>query len=238
MDLLDRVVEYYGIKNPLVVKQLFIKFMNFVLEKNKLFNLTAIEDEEEFVLKHIADSLSLIKFVEEESSNQNPVAIDIGSGFGAPGIFIKIAMPNMNMFLNDSNKKKCNFMTEAVKMLGISSVNVVCERAEVLGKKEEFRERFDFVFARAVDSLNVLCEYALPLLKTGGVFLAQKGYECEDEINSASNAVELLGGKIYRVEKFVLPFSDEKRSIVMIKKIRQTPSNFPRNTKQIIKKPL
>lgn len=238
MELLDRVLEYYKIKNPLVVKQLFLKYMNLVLEKNKLFNLTAIEDEEEFVIKHIADSLSLLKFLEEESSIQNPVAIDIGSGFGAPGLFVKIAMPSINVWLNDSNKKKCNFMIEAKESLGISGVNVVCERAEVLGRKEDFREKFDFVFARAVDRLNVLCEYALPLLKIGGAFLAQKGYICEDEIDLASNAIELLGGRLTRVEKFVLPFSDEKRSVIVIKKLRQTPSNFPRNTKQIVKKPL
>lgn len=238
MELLDRVLEYYKVKNPLVVKQLFLKYMNLVLEKNKLFNLTAIEDEEEFVIKHIADSLSLLKFLEEESSIQNSVAIDIGSGFGAPGLFVKIAMPSINVWLNDSNKKKCNFMIEAKESLGISGVNVVCERAEVLGRKEDFREKFDFVFARAVDKLNVLCEYALPLLKIGGAFLAQKGYICEDEIDLASNAIELLGGRLTRVEKFVLPFSDEKRSVIVIKKLRQTPSNFPRNTKQIVKKPL
>lgn len=238
MELLDRVLEYYKVKNPLVVKQLFLKYMNLVLEKNKLFNLTAIEDEEEFVIKHIADSLSLLKFLEEESSIQNPVAIDIGSGFGAPGLFVKIAMPSINVWLNDSNKKKCNFMIEAKESLGISGVNVVCERAEVLGRKEDFREKFDFVFARAVDKLNVLCEYALPLLKIGGAFFAQKGYVCEDEIELASNAIELLGGRLTRVEKFVLPFSDEKRSVIVIKKLRQTPSNFPRNTKQIVKKPL
>lgn len=238
MELLDRVFEYYNVKNPLVVKQLFLKYMNLVLEKNKLFNLTAVKDEEEFVIKHIADSLSLLKFLEEESSIQNPVAIDIGSGFGAPGLFVKIAMPSINVWLNDSNKKKCNFMIEAKESLGISGVNVVCERAEVLGRKEDFREKFDFVFARAVDKLNVLCEYALPLLKIGGAFLAQKGYVCEDEIDLASNAIELLGGRLTRVEKFVLPFSDEKRSVIVIKKLRQTPSNFPRNTKQIVKKPL
>lgn len=238
MELLDRVLEYYNVKNTLVVKQLFLKYMNLVLEKNKLFNLTAIEDEEEFVIKHIADSLSLLKFLEEESSIQNPVAIDIGSGFGAPGLFVKIAMPSINVWLNDSNKKKCNFMIEAKESLGISGVNIVCERAEVLGRKEDFREKFDFVFARAVDKLNVLCEYALPLLKIGGAFLAQKGYVCEDEIDLASNAIELLGGRLTRVEKFVLPFSDEKRSVIVIKKLRQTPSNFPRNTKQIVKKPL
>ncbi|ADQ08302.1 methyltransferase GidB [Caldicellulosiruptor hydrothermalis 108] len=238
MELLDRVLEYYKVKNPLVVKQLLIKYMNLVLEKNRLFNLTAIENEEEFVIKHIADSLSLLKFIEEENTNQNPVAIDIGSGFGAPGLFVKIAMPSLNIFLNDSNKKKCKFMVDAKESLGISGVNVVCERAEVLGRKEEFREKFDFVFARAVDRLNVLCEYALPLLKIGGVFLAQKGYGCEDEISLASNAIELLGGEIHRIEKFVLPFSEEKRSIIVIKKLRQTPSNFPRNTKQIVKKPL
>jgi 16S rRNA (guanine527-N7)-methyltransferase len=238
MELLDKVLEYYKVKNPLVVKHLLIKYMNLVLEKNKLFNLTAIENEEEFVIKHIADSLSLLKFIEQENSNQNPVAIDIGSGFGAPGLFVKIAMPSVNVFLNDSNKKKCNFMNEAKESLGISGVNVVCERAEVLGRKEEFREKFDFVFARAVDRLNVLCEYAIPLLKVGGAFLAQKGFECEDEIDLAKNAIEILGGEIYSIEKFVLPYSDEKRSIIIIKKLRQTPSNFPRNTKQIVKKPL
>ncbi|BCS82465.1 16S rRNA (guanine(527)-N(7))-methyltransferase RsmG [Anaerocellum diazotrophicum] len=238
MELLDKVLEYYKVKNPLVVKQLFIKYMNLVLEKNKLFNLTAIENENEFVVKHIADSLSLLKFIEEDNSYQNPVAIDIGSGFGAPGLFVKIAMPRLNIFLNDSNKKKCKFMNEVKECLGISGVTVVCERAEILGRKEEFREKFRFVFARAVDRLNVLCEYALPLLEIGGVFLAQKGFECEDEIDTAKNAIEVLGGEIYSIEKFVLPYSEEKRSIIVIKKLRHTPSNFPRNTKQIVKKPL
>jgi len=238
MELLDRILEYYKVKNPLVVKQLFLKYMNLVLEKNRLFNLTAIEDEEGFVIKHIADSLSLLKLIEEENSGQNPVAIDIGSGFGVPGLVLKIAKPSITVFLNDSNKKKCNFMMEAKESLGIAGVEVICDRAENLGRKEVFRERFDFAFARAVDRLNVSCEYAIPLLKIGGVFLAQKGYDCEDECEEAKGAIDVLGAEVLRIEKFVLPYSDEKRSVIVIKKLRQTPSNFPRNTKQIVKKPL
>lgn len=237
MEILDRVLEFYNLKNNAVAKELFLRFMKLVLEKNKLFNLTAIEDENEFVIKHIADSLSLIEFIKQDASK--PVrAIDIGSGFGVPGIPVKIAMPNINLILNDSNKKKCNFMNEAKNYLGLSGVEVVLKRAEELGKDSSFRESFDFVFARAVDKLNVLCEYALPLLRIGGVFLAQKGYECESEIEMAKNAIEKLGGRIEKVEKFLLPESDEKRSIIVIRKLRQTPSEFPRNTKQIIKKPL
>lgn len=237
MELLDRVLEFYSVKNSPVVKELLLRFMKLVLEKNKLFNLTAIENENEFVIKHIADSLSLIKFL-QNGDGKLVRAIDIGSGFGVPGIPVKIAKPSMSLVLNDSNKKKCNFMSEAKDHLGLSGIEVVCQRAEELGKKVEFRESFDFAFARAVDKLNVLCEYAIPLLKIGGAFLAQKGFECEDELESAKNAIAMLGGEIEKIEKFTLPESDEKRSIIVIRKLRQTPIEFPRKTKQIIKKPL
>ncbi|WAM33857.1 16S rRNA (guanine(527)-N(7))-methyltransferase RsmG [Caldicellulosiruptor morganii] len=237
MDLLDRVLEVYNVKNGAVAKQLYLRFIDLTLEKNKLLNLTAIVDRDEFVIKHIADSLSLLKFIQDHNQNTFS-AIDIGSGFGVPGLILKIAVPSMSIVLNDSNRKKCNFIIEAKDYLGLSGVEVVCARAEQLGKNTHYRERFDFAFARAVDRLNILCEYALPLLKEGGVFLAQKGYECDSEVDEAKGAVELLGGTIENIERFFLPESEYKRSVIVIRKLRQTPMNFPRNTKQILKKPL
>lgn len=236
MVLLDRVLEFYNIKNRFVVKELLIKYMNLVLEKNQKFNLTAIVDESEFVIKHFADSLSLLEYMDKK--DEHIKVIDIGTGLGVPGIPVKIALPFIELVLNDSVLKKCNFLEEAISKIGLSGISVVCKRAEDLGRDISFRERFDYVFARAVSELNVLCELTLPLLKIDGVFLAQKGFDCEDEINSSLHAIDILGGTIEDVKKFTLPESDEKRSVIIIRKLRQTPLNYPRKTKQIVKNPI
>lgn len=236
MVLLDKVLEYYNIKNRLVVKELLLKYMRFVLERNKKFNLTAIEDENEFVIKHFADSLSLTGFM--GNTNNHIKAIDVGTGLGVPGIPLKIALPNIEIILNDSVLKKCKFLEEMVSHLGLSGVSIVCKRAEDLARDNLFRERFDYAFARAVTDLNRLCEIVLPFVKVNGLFLAQKGYDCDDELKEAKSAIDILGGVVEDVKKFTLPESNEKRSIIIIRKLRQTPVNYPRKTKQIIKSPI
>lgn len=238
--MMNKLLEYYGIKNPTLVSELLTKYMNFVLEKNKQINLTAITDKEQFIIKHIADSLSIIPYVREEINRTNNLvrAIDIGTGAGFPGMIVKICEMGIFITLLDSIKKKCSVIEEAKDILGISMVEVLCARAEELAKKSQYREQYDIAFARAVARLNELCEYVLPFLKIGGLFIAQKGFECDDEIDEAKKAVIELGCEIEKVEKIILPFGEEKRSIILIRKYRQTSIKYPRNTKQIIKNPI
>ena len=207
-------------------------FYDFLTEYNKKVNLTSITEEKEVWIKHFLDSVIGEKFFEKNSS-----VIEIGSGGGFPSIPLKIIRSDLSFTLCDSTGKKCEYLKEAVKYLGLENVEVVCARAEDLGKNPVFREKFDVVTARAVARLNTLSEYCLPLCKVGGKFVAYKG-EASEEIKEAVNAVEILGGKISAVEKTELPFGSGERNIVVIDKIKKTPPSYPRGNGKERKKPL
>lgn len=207
-------------------------FYDFLNEYNKKVNLTSITEEKEVWIKHFLDSVIGEKFFEKNSS-----VIEIGSGGGFPSIPLKIIRSDLSFTLCDSTGKKCEYLKEAVKSLGLENVEVVCARAEDLGKNPVYREKFDVVTARAVARLNTLSEYCLPLCKVGGKFVAYKG-EASEEIKEAVNAVEILGGKISAVEKTELPFGSGERNIVVIDKIKKTPPSYPRGNGKERKKPL
>ncbi|MEZ0537088.1 16S rRNA (guanine(527)-N(7))-methyltransferase RsmG [Caldicellulosiruptoraceae bacterium PP1] len=237
--MINEIVRFYGIKNEDLVTELLKRYMQLVLEKNKEINLTSITDENEFIIKHFADSLSLLKYIELELEGKEKVkAIDIGTGAGFPGVAIKIAEPRISLTLVDSIRKKCDFLSDAIYRIGLSSIEVICSRAEDLSKKENYREKYDIAFARAVARLNELVEYTIPFVNIGGIFLAQKGSQADEEIEEAKNAIEILGAKIEKVEKLTLPNSNEQRSIIVIRKFRQTPTKYPRKTNQIVKNPI
>jgi 16S rRNA (guanine527-N7)-methyltransferase len=163
--------------------------------------------------------------------------IDIGTGAGFPGIPLKIYLPQTNLTLLDSSYKKTRFLNWVKNKLQLSSVEVVWGRAENYGRNERYRERYSLAIARAVAPLNVLVELALPFVKIGGFFLAQKG-RVEQELKEAKGPVELLGGQLERIEEYSLPGVNVQRSLILIRKVLSTPPEFPRRPGLPRRKPI
>lgn len=207
-------------------------YANFLIEYNKHTNLTAITNIEDIYLKHFYDSLTIVKAIDLTKINN---LIDVGTGAGFPGMVIKILFPNIEVTLLDSNNKKITFLQELSQKLQLTNINFYHGRAEEYSK--EYRESFDIVTARAVSNLTTLSELCLPLTKINGYFIPLKGSN-EEEITSSYNAINKLGGKVEEIIKFSLPYEDSKRNIIKIKKIKNTPSIYPRRYEKIIKYPL
>lgn len=214
--------------------ELFEGYRHLLLEKNKVMNLTAIEDEEEVNYKHFLDSILPLTMVEIK---ENAALIDIGTGAGFPAIPMKIMRPDIKMTLLDSLNKRINFLKEVNQDLSLGVENLIHGRAEELGRQAKYREQFDIVIARAVSQLNTLSEYALPFVKPGGYFIAMKGPKAEEEIASGENAVKLLNGKIEMVEEYSLT-GEEQRTLILIKKTGNTAKKYPRGGGKPKKAPL
>lgn len=213
-----------------VVKSLE-RFTRLVQEANKHVNLTAVTSDEDFAVKHIADSLSAERFVPRGAKTA-----DIGSGGGFPAIPLAIAREDIFVTLVESIGKKCAFLQGATAELGLKNTEVLCARAEIMAKDARYRERYDVVTARAVAGLNALCEYCLPLVKVGGVFIAYKGANAQEEIDGALTAIKLLGGKIEQTVLFSL--EGNSRALIIIRKEKHTSPLYPREAKYIKSKPL
>lgn len=212
-----------------MIEQL-IKYRDLLVEWNQKFNLTAITDDEGIALKHFIDSLSIQKYVLDAKS-----IADVGTGAGFPGIPLKIAGFKGRVVLMDSLNKRVGFLNTVINELKLQNCKAVHTRAEDAGRGE-YRDKFDVVTARAVANLPVLCEYCLPMVKKGGIFIAMKGPEAEKELLSSKNAVIMLGGRIKSSEK--LQLADFERQIIIIEKIKNTPAIYPRKAGTPKKKPL
>lgn len=211
----------------------YVTYYEMVVEKNKVMNLTGITEFDEFIDKHYIDSLSIVNVVD---MHQVQSAIDVGTGAGFPGIPLKIAFPNLRMTLADSLNKRILFLQEVIEELGLKDIEALHARAEELGKNKEYREKFDLVVSRAVANLSSLEEYCVPFVKIGGNFISYKSGEIEEEVANAKNATFLLGGKIKEVYKFDL--YEQKRSFVVIDKVKGTPKTYPRKAGTPTKTPL
>ena len=200
---------------------------------NKFMNLTAITDPQEIVIKHFIDCLYITKYIKFEAWQK---LVDIGSGAGFPGFPLLMEKPFLDVTFVDSLRKRIDFLEG---MLGYAWLDGTClhARAEHLGQNAEYRETFDYATARAVAPLNVLCEYALPLVKLGGQFVSLKGSSGLDELKDAENAIKLLGGEVETADEYKLSNGDG-RSIIIVRKISQTPTKYPRTSKRIDSKPL
>lgn len=224
-------VEKLGIKLTEEQIKQFEIYCDFLLEKNKVVNLTAIKDEEGVYLKHFYDCITIFKAGVIKSSSK---VLDIGCGAGFPGIVMKIIEPSIDLILLDSNNKKIDFVSELAPKLNFKGINFVHLRSE-----EYFplvHDEFDIVTARAVANLNTLSELAIPFVHINGYFLAMKG--TIEEINEAKEAITILGGVIEDTIEFKLPKENSTRTIVKIKKVSKTPSTYPRRYDKIIKYPL
>lgn len=233
LDKLKFECEPFGVELDSLACERFDAYARLLVEWNEKINLTAITEPDLIVTRHFADSLSFFK-----AANPQEYAslIDVGSGAGFPGMPIKIARNDMSVTLLDSTNKRIAFLQEVASTLGIE-VNAVHSRAEEAAVKPELREQFDFATARAVAQLNVLSEYCLGFVKVGGSFVAMKGKLTDEELTEAKNAISVMGGKI--AERTVLELSDSsERSLLTINKISQTPTQYPRCSAKMAKKPL
>ena len=215
-------------------------YASMLREKNKVMNLTAVDDDQGIAMKHFIDSLTLCSYIrkEEEKAGGKTIRLaDVGTGAGFPGLPLKISMPELDVTLMDSLAKRLNFLGEVVERLGLEKVSLVHSRAEDGGRDKKYREKYDVVTARAVARLPVLAEYCLPFVKVGGVFLAMKGH-AEEEVQDAGKAIATLGGTIEKTDTFTLPGTDMERTVVVIRKIRPTPPKYPRKAGTPAKEPL
>ena len=213
----------------------FEGYMESVLEKNKHINLTAITDRDEFIRKHYVDSLLCASSAEFRNANS---VIDVGTGGGFPGIPLAIAFPEKEFVLIDSLNKRIRIINELCENYGIDNVTALHGRAEELGRNSNFRESFDICVSRAVANMSTLSEYCLPFVKIGGTFIAYKGPECSEELNNASNAIRMLGGKVMRIEN---PQVDElpfEHTLIYINKAESTRSKYPRKAGTPSKEPI
>lgn len=201
----------------------YYKYMNLLINWNEKMNLTAITEPNDIIDKHFIDSITILKYIE---SNKN--IIDVGTGAGFPGIPIKILRKNNNITLLDSLNKRLNFLNEVIDQLELKEISTFHSRIEDAGQDKNLRKKFDIVTSRAVASLNVLAEYMIPLVKINGICICMKGSNIEEEIKDAKNAIEVLGGKIEKIDTIILPGTDMSRNIIIIRKIKDTPSRFPR----------
>ena len=205
--------------------ELFAKYDDFLIDYNTKINLTRIIDPREVAVKHFGDSLTILT---QDVLPQGASIADVGTGAGFPGIPLAISRPDLQITLMDSLRKRIEFLRELIQALGITNVTLVWGRAEELGQNPQYRDRFDIVIARAVAPLRVLVELCLPLTKTNGVFLAMKGPKAEEEVEAATNALKIIGGKLIGTRIVVLPLLKEMRTLIHILKNRPAPREYPR----------
>lgn len=233
-NLLQNYIKDYKITLTENQYEQFQKYFELLVEWNKKMNLTAITDESGVALKHFADSLSLLNFVDIP---QNSSLADVGTGAGFPGVVLKIARPDIKLTLIDSLNKRLVFLGEVCAQLGIEA-ELIHSRAEDGARDEKLRENFDFAVSRAVARMNVLSEYCLPYVKVGGAFCAMKGAQANEEFKESLNAINTLGGKLEKKYFFELPENGGERAIAVVRKVKNTPQKYPRQSGKIKAKAL
>lgn len=231
----DQELETLGIRLTDIQKRQFDRYYELLIEWNRVMNLTGITEYDEVNLKHFTDSLTIVRIKEMKNVS---TMIDVGTGAGFPGIPIKIAFPHIKVTLLDSLNKRIKFLDQIVEELGLDDVVTLHGRAEDYAKKDEYREKFDLCASRAVANLSTLSEYCLPFIKKGGCFVSYKSADSDEEIKMSGKALDILGGKIEKIDKFMLPGSDMGRALVMIEKVKNTPRKYPRKAGVPSKEPL
>ena len=226
IDILNKFLNNNNITlNSTQIEKLF-QFEEKVIETNEKFNLTNITTEPDFTIKHIIDSLVGIPHIPEGAK-----LLDIGTGAGFPSMPIAISRPDLKVEAIDSTEKKIIFVNQSAKELGVSNIKAISIRAEEMPKDN----KYDCVVARAVAALPILLELAMPIINVGGLFIAYKA--TEDELKDSANALKVLNSKVEKTVSLTLPNGDN-RCLIIIKKLGETPSKYPRNYSQIKKKPL
>ncbi len=212
----------------------FYELTDYLLSENARYNLTAITDPHEMILRHYADSAASARYLPPKTS-----LLDVGCGAGFPSLPLAILRPDLRVTALDSTAKRVDFVTAVAARLGLSNVSGICARAEDFARGDG-REAFSAVTARAVANLRVLSELCIPAVKVGGLFLAMKAKSAAEELRDATHAIAALGARLEKEESFSLRDGEESlsRTALLIRKGKATPPEFPRPYARILKKPL
>lgn len=236
-DNLKKGLKEFGLNLEIETLDKFQLFYKILIEANLHMNLTAITEAKEIVSKHFIDSLSLIK-VYPDIAGEKIKLMDMGTGAGFPAIPLAIMFPNLEVLAVDSLNKRIAFINTVKEKLEIKNLQAIHARAEDLAKNREYREKFKLVVSRAVANLSTLSEYCLPFVEINGFFIPYKTEKSEEEISAARRAIEILGGEIEKIRHLQLPNTEIKRSLLIIKKTKETPLKYPRKAGIPAKKPL
>ena len=200
-----------------------------VVKQNEVMNLTAITDPEQVAKLHLLDSLSILAVADLKGKT----LIDVGCGAGFPGVPVQIACPEAKVTLLDSLGKRMNWLEGFLPQLGVNARCVTARAEEAVAQQ---REQYDFATSRAVARLNILLELTAPYVKVGGKVLAMKGTAALEELEEAKGAIQKLGLQVETVKQF--PIEDTGHTVIVLKKVRHTPPQYPRRYAQIKKSPL
>lgn len=235
MSEIKEVFDKMHIELPDGALELLNRYYEMLIDTNKVMNLTTITEYSEVVIKHFADSAAIGCITD---MNGNIDVIDVGTGAGFPGIVLKIVYPQLSVVLLDSLNKRVNFLENVITELGLTDISAIHGRAEDIARNKDYREKFDLCVSRAVANMSSLSEYCLPFVKVGGKFIPYKADGCDEEVKTASKAVNILGGKIRKIESYVIPDTDICRKFVVIDKLRNTSAKYPRKAGLPTKEPL
>lgn len=229
-----RILEDYGLDKSQYDVSFYLNYMEAVLEKNKVMNLTAIDDPQEFLYKHYIDSLSLLKHY---NITEKDLVMDIGTGAGFPGVPVKL-YTNCKITLLDALNKRIKFINEALGPFGLKEFEAIHGRAEELAMNSKYRGKYDYVLTRAVAHTRVLAEMSIPFLKKSGLFIALKGPQYVAELDESKNALIKLGAVVKEVIPFQIPEYELNHYIVVIQKVKDTDKSYPRKFSLIQSNPL
>ncbi|MCY8521883.1 16S rRNA (guanine(527)-N(7))-methyltransferase RsmG [Bacillus atrophaeus] len=203
----------------------FELYYEMLVEWNEKINLTSITEKKEVYLKHFYDSITAAFYVDFKQVN---TICDVGAGAGFPSLPIKICFPHLQVSIVDSLNKRITFLEKLAEALQLENTSFYHDRAETFGQRQDLRESYDIVTARAVARLSVLSELCLPLVKKNGLFVALKAASAEEELKAGKKAITTLGGELEQVHSFKLPMEESDRNIIVMRKKKNTPKKYPR----------
>lgn len=201
----------------------FYEYMNLLIEWNKKINLTAITEENDVILKHFVDSITVLKYIKGGER-----IIDVGTGAGFPGIPLKIMNSHVEITLVDSLNKRVVFLNDVIDKLNLKNIKAIHGRVEEVSRNKDYRESYDVVVSRAVANMSTLSEYMLPFAKVGGRCICMKGANIQEELQDSKKAIRELGGEIELIDNFKLPESEYERNNIVISKVLHTKDKYPR----------
>lgn len=216
----------------------FEQYADLLLDWNQRINLTAITERDAVFARHFLDSLILVPIIEGQVGSGSIRLIDVGSGGGLPGLALAIVRPRWNITLLDSTRKKVRVLETFIDELALDNVTAVWGRAEEIGDQPAHREQYDVAVARAVAELRELAEYCLPFVRVGGVMIAPKGADIDEEVAVAKHALDVLGARLQDVVPIQVPTLNEPQTVLIIQKTASMPEKYPRRPGRPGKRPL